>query len=103
MEVSTDALGKGTFPQESLPCPGLAFAQHNCRIRCVDASSMSLPCRALPMGKILLLPFWLWVSLWPGFPIFISHRQGSVLLQHPSLAGSPIYPLPTLLGELNVP
>lgn len=54
-----DPLAKGTFPQESLPGPELAFTQHNCRIRCVDASSMSLSCRALPMGNIPLLTFWL--------------------------------------------
>lgn len=55
-----EPLAKGTFPRRSLPCPELAFIQHNCRIRCVDASRMSLPCRALLMGKIPPLAFWLW-------------------------------------------
>lgn len=52
-----DPLAEGTFPQ---PCPELAFTQHSCRIRCVDASSMSLSCRALPMGKVPQPTFWLW-------------------------------------------
>ena len=54
-----EPLAKATFPWGSLPCPELAFTQHNCKIRCLDASRVSMSRIPLPMGKIPLLAFWM--------------------------------------------
>lgn len=55
-----EPLAKGTFPWGSLPHPEPAFTQHNCKIRCLDASRMSMSQIPLLMGKIPLLAFWMW-------------------------------------------
>lgn len=54
-----EPLAKGTFPWGSLPHPELAFTQHNCKIRCLDASRMSMSHIPLQMRKIPLLTFWM--------------------------------------------
>jgi len=53
-----EPLVKDTFLWGSLPRPELPFTQHNCKIRCSDASSMSTSRIPLPVGKIPLLAFW---------------------------------------------
>lgn len=104
-----EPLAKGTFPRRSLPCPELAFIQHNCRIRCVDASRMSLPCRALLMGKIpppriLAVGFVCSLVSCAPSPFPIDRAQSWSSTHHPGwkICLSPV-PLPTLLGALNVP
>lgn len=55
-----ESLAKGTFAWGSLTHPEQAFTQHNCEIRCLEASRMSTSHIPLLMGKIPLLACQMW-------------------------------------------